>query len=242
MSSRADAKAAARRTRLEAERARQAARQRRIRLAAAAAVVLASAGAVIGGIRLAGTSGTGNTGSSGTTALGRTGPAVNIAALPGLQTSKAAWQPEYTHLPARLADLHLPPNGDESYHIHAHLALYVGGKQVPVPANVGISMADQIESPMHTHDTSGVIHIEASQASNAFTLGAFLDIWGVKLTDHQLGGYTATGGSTLQAYANGKPLTDPARYVLHPHDNIVLGYGTQGSVPHTVAFTWPAGE
>ena len=29
---------------------------------------------------------------------------------------------------------------------------------------------------MHTHDTTGVVHIEASQPSNAFTLGAF-SIW-----------------------------------------------------------------
>ncbi|MFJ7773051.1 hypothetical protein ACIQ1J_32885 [Streptomyces sp. NPDC097107] len=106
---------------------------------------------------------------------------MNVAALPGVQATKAAWQPEYARLPARLANLHLPPNGDESHHIHAHLAVYVDAKVVPVPANVGISMADRLESPMHTHDTSGVIHIEASQPSTVFTLGAVLDLWSVSL-------------------------------------------------------------
>lgn len=173
---------------------------------------------------------------------GGPGPVIDLAQLPGLQTSPAPWQPEYSALPARLAAVHLPDNGDESYHIHAHLAIYVNGQPVPVPANVGISQAARLESPMHTHDTTGVIHIEASQPSTAFTLGAFLDLWGVPLTDTQLGGYHTTGDQAVHAYVNGNPVTDPARYPLQPHDDIVLGYGTADSFPHTANFTWPQGE
>ncbi len=168
-------------------------------------------------------------------------PKVNVGTLPGLQVSPAPWPPEYAHLPARLAALSLPPNGDESYHIHAHLAVYVDGQPVIVPANVGISFAAELESPMHTHDTSGIIHIEASQPSDAFTLGAFFDIWGVRFTATQLGAYTDTAGKTVQVYVNGQPAVDPARYVLRPHDEIVVGYGAPGSVPKTVPFTWPPG-
>jgi hypothetical protein len=46
----------------------------------------------------------------------------------------------------------------------------------------------------------------------------------------------------VQTYVDGRPLRDPARYVLKPHDNIVIGYGKPGSVPTKVPFTWPAGE
>ena len=217
-----------------AREAAQRQRQRTARLAwaAAAAVVVAALGVGIA----ASLAGGGPAGPAATT-----GPAVDLAALPGLESTAAPWQPEYGSLPVRLAALALPPNGDESYHIHAHLAVFVDGTPVPVPANVGISAAAQIESPMHTHDTSGVIHIEASAPSSAFTLGAFFDIWGVTFDAQQLGSYRDSGGRSVQVYVNGRQIADPTRYVLQPHDEIVVGYGTPGSFPHTVAFAWPQG-
>jgi len=118
----------------------------------------------------------------------------------------------------------------------------VDGQPVTVPANVGISIADQLESPMHAHDTTGVIHIESSQPSNAFTLGALFDVWGVKLTPTHLGGYHNAGGDTVHVYANGKVITDPTQYALRPHDNIVIGYEPGTSLPHIAPFTWPPGE
>ncbi|MDE3077249.1 MAG: hypothetical protein KGJ86_17680, partial [Chloroflexota bacterium] len=162
--------------------------------------------------------------------------------LAGLQTTTAPLPPEYQNLRARLAALAHPPNGNESYHIHAHLAVFVGGKSVPVPANIGISGPLQIEAPMHTHDTSGVIHVEASRPSDAFTLGAFFDVWGVALDAGQLGGYRDANGQSVQAFVDGQAVADAARYVLRPHDDIVVGYGSPDSFPHTIAFTWPQGE
>ncbi len=184
-------------------------------------------------------------GGGSTNNLSNSGSALQLSDLQGLQSTPAPWQPEYGSLPERLATLQsfgLPSNGDESYHVHAHLAIYVNGSPVTVPANVAISAADQIEAPMHTHDTSGVIHIEASQPSNAFTLGAFFDLWGVTFSANQLGSYQDSSGSTVQVYVNGHRIADPAHYALRPHDDIVVGYGTPGSFPHIVAFTWPTGE
>ena len=170
---------------------------------------------------------------------GTPGTAVDAAALPGLQAGDAPWPPEYDHLADRLPALDLPPNGNESFHIHAHLAVYADGQPVEVPANIGFR---DFEVPMHTHDTRGVIHIEASQPSPAFTLGAFFDVWGVLFTDTQLGGYHTSGDKAVNAYVNGKKVTDPARYVLRSHDDIVVGYGNPESFPHTSDFAWPAGE
>lgn len=173
-------------------------------------------------------------------APGGAGHAVSLAQLPGLQTGPAPWQPEDASLPARLAALQLPPNGNERYHIHAHLAIFVNGQPVTVPADVGI-VPGQLVSPVHTHDSSGVIHVEAARASDAFTLGAFLDIWGVRFTGTQLGAYANHGTAAVHVYINGTLVADPGRHVLRPHDNIVIGYGTPGSFPRTVPFTWPAG-
>lgn len=108
-------------------------------------------------------------------------------------------------------------------------------------ANVGISMADRLESPTHTHDTTGVIHIEASAPSDRFTLGAFFDLWGVEFTPTQLGGYRAGAGKTVQVYVDGKPVSNGPAWPLHPHDNIVVSYGTPGSSPTTDPYEWPNG-
>ncbi len=185
-----------------------------------------------------------STGGTANTA-GTLGSAVQLSDFQGLQSTPAPWQPEYGSLSERLGALEslgLPPNGDESYHIHAHLAIFVDGKPVTVPANVAISAAAGIEAPMHTHDTSGVIHIEAGQSSDAQTLGAFFDLWGVTFSADQIGSYHNVGSSTVQVYVNGHHISDPARYVLRPHDDIVVGYGTPGSFPHAVSFSWPPGE
>jgi hypothetical protein len=57
----------------------------------------------------------------------------------------------------------LPMLGQEGQvlHIHSHLDVYVDGKTVTVPAEVGIDLVRQQISPLHTHDTSGVVHIES---------------------------------------------------------------------------------
>jgi hypothetical protein len=42
-------------------------------------------------------------------------------------------------------------------------------------------------SPIHTHDTSGIVHIE-SPTVRPFTLGQFFDVWGVRFTSDCIGG------------------------------------------------------
>ncbi|MBI3858731.1 MAG: hypothetical protein HY296_00610 [Thaumarchaeota archaeon] len=74
------------------------------------------------------------------------------------------------------------PCGEEgSYmHIHPYLRIVVDGQDVTVPGNIGLCSGGSFE-PMHTHDSSGIIHIETSTYQN-FTLGQFFSIW--KATFH----------------------------------------------------------
>jgi hypothetical protein len=139
-----------------------------------------------------------------------------------------------------LAALNLPAGMDGAYHVHAALRVYANGKQVPVPANVGIEPEAASMASLHTHDTSGVIHIEASE-KYPFTLGQFFTIWGVKFTSTQLGSYVAGAGNVLTVYANGKPVSNPAGYVMNPHDDIVVGYGKPGSFPTSFQYQWSEG-
>jgi hypothetical protein len=157
---------------------------------------------------------------------------------PGLQTSQPPslpnqppWQSEYVHLAQRLKLIGIPPGGKEKFHIHAMLHIYVNGLLTPLPADIGLDPAKGIESSMHTHDGTGIIHMEAPHPFN-YTLGDFFSVWGVKLGPAQVGGLTGYGGDRLHFYLNGKPLSNPAALVLHKGDSVVIGYGPLSSFPH----------
>jgi hypothetical protein len=152
---------------------------------------------------------------------------------PGLQTSQPPWRPEYAQLKQRIRLLGLPPAGTERFHIHALLRIYVDGILSPVPANVGIDRARGIYPSLHTHDKTGIIHME-STLPHRFLLGDFFAVWGVKLGPDRVGGLTGLGGDKLHFYANGRPLRDPAAHQLRDGDAIVIGYGPADSFPHTV--------
>ena len=87
--------------------------------------------------------------------------------------------------------------GDVVMHIHPRIEIYIEREQVTIPANIGIDpklwkdrslerygmpmpeMRDMPHmSPLHTHDTSGTMHVE-STANMIYTLGEFFDAWGV---------------------------------------------------------------
>ncbi|MCQ4083426.1 hypothetical protein NGB36_23170 [Streptomyces sp. RB6PN25] len=127
-------------------------------------------------------------------------------------------------------------------HIHAHLDVLVDGNPVTVPAYIGIDDKAQQISPLHTHDPSGVIHIE-SPVKATFTLGQFMTEWNVALDADRIGGMKAGGGNVLRAYVNGKQIKgDPAAIVLHAHDEIALVYGPEHqNVKVPATFTFPAG-
>lgn len=157
---------------------------------------------------------------------------------PGLQASPPAtgtnqppWKPEYAHLAERLKQIGIPPGGQERFHIHALLRIYINGLLAPLPAEIGLDPAKGIESSMHTHDSTGIIHMEAPHPFR-YTLGDFFAVWGVKLGPAQVGGLKGLGGDHLHFYLNGKPLQNPAALVLHRYDSIVIGYGPPSSFPH----------
>ncbi|MER6297995.1 hypothetical protein ABT247_00280 [Kitasatospora sp. NPDC001539] len=140
----------------------------------------------------------------------------------------------------------LPMLGAEgtALHIHAHLDVYADGQAVTVPALIGIDENAQRISPLHTHDTTGVIHVE-SPVNADFTLGQFLTEWQVSASADHLGGLRTDATHSLTAYVNGKPVAgDPAAITLHAHDEIALVYGTaaeNASVAVPSSYNWPSG-
>src|SRR6266851_3091024 len=132
----------------------------------------------------------------------QTGP--GSGTLPGLQVGPAPWLPETGTLRARLAAIGLPALEQEGtlVHTHQHLDIVVNGRPVEVPANVGINQTELYIAPIHTHDETGILHVESDEV-RAFTLGQFFDIWGVRFTAACLGAYCADERHLLRVYVNG---------------------------------------
>jgi len=131
----------------------------------------------------------------------------------------------------------LSPAEGTAVHIHQHLDLYVDGRKVQVPAGVGIDPAVGY-APLHTHDPSGVIHVE-SPTVRTYTLGDFFAVWGVRLTLSCLGGYCAGGGRHLRVYVDGRPYQgDPTTLALAPHQELVVALGTAAQLPSPIPSTY----
>jgi hypothetical protein len=235
-------KAERKRQRLEEAKAAQARAQRRrrnLRLGLAAAAVLAVIAAVIVTVVVLRGSQTAPPAAGPTAAPTSAAP----TAVPG-RASAPPW-PAPANPSELVAAAGLPMLGEEgsTLHIHTHLDVIVDGKPVPVPANIGIDPSTQQISPLHTHDTTGIIHIE-SPTQAQFTLGQFFTEWQVSLSTTTIGGLTADQTHLFKTYINGRPYTgSPVGLVLKAHDEIALVYGTadqQNNPP--ASYTFPPGD
>jgi hypothetical protein len=158
---------------------------------------------------------------------------------PAADAASTSWQPP-ADAPAAAAQAGLPMLGQEmlAVHYHAHLDVRIAGKPVTVPAGLGIDLARQRISPLHTHDGSGVIHIE-SQADIPYTLGQLFIEWGQPLSAHQVGPHHLAPGEALRVFRNGRPVTgDPAALRFGEHDEDLVWVGPASAHP-TVPSTYP---
>jgi hypothetical protein len=110
-------------------------------------------------------------------------------------------------------------DGGPPIHLHAHLDVFVDGRLVRVPAEVGG------RGELRTEDDSGVLHIE-STVDRHFTLAAFFSLWRRPFT-----------GSSV--YVDGAPYAgSPAALLLRDHQEIAVVYGAlpAGGVPVDYSF------
>jgi hypothetical protein len=163
---------------------------------------------------------------------------VPSSALPGLLTTEAPWDANAAQSAARARVLGLPAEGTVM-HTHANLQIFVHGEGETVPVNIGIT--DTAIQSLHTHDTSGTVHMESSVA-RTFTLGDFFDVWGVRFTFTPktcLGAYCNDGGNTLQVFVNGQEQTgDPTQIAMNDQDVIVVTYGSPSELPNPIPSTF----
>lgn len=157
--------------------------------------------------------------------------------LPGLHQGAPPWTYQMSQLPDRLQLIGLEALSAEGtlLHIHQHLDLYVNGKHLVLPAGVGI-YANSFITEVHTHDTSGIIHVE-SPSLRRFRLGQLFAEWGVKLTANCVGRYCGS----VRWWLNGRQMHgDPGQLALRSHQEIVV---TAGKLPARIpsSYMFPAG-
>jgi hypothetical protein len=129
-----------------------------------------------------------------------------------------------------------------STHYHAHLTILYHNQPATVPGQVGITTTCLYW--MHTHDASGVIHVEApkSVSSRVFTLGDFFQVWNQPLSKSQVATFKVGSGDQLKMWVDGKPYTgDPRNIVLKSHTQVVVQIGPPITDPPPT-FDWSSPE
>jgi len=151
------------------------------------------------------------------------------------------WPNNTEQLPARLAELNLPELSDTAGALHHHIQLYVyvDGQPVVVPANIGLS--NQAASPLHTHDDTGLVHVESADPNFAPVLGQFMDVWGVYFTNDCLGDQCDQGNRQVRVFENGQEYTgDPTLMPLSDLTAVVITYGTPAELPDPMPSSFPS--
>lgn len=130
-------------------------------------------------------------------------------------------------------------------HYHAHVSLFYKGEQIAIPAGIGIVKPFHEENGfvgmgkgiywLHTHDATGIIHIE-SPTNRTYTLANFFDIWGEPLSSHDVAGLKGK----VRVFVDGRPYTgNPRNIQLKKHEEITLEVGDPVMAPP--AYTFPQG-
>ncbi len=143
-----------------------------------------------------------------------------------------------------------------NYHVHFYLGLFVNGQQKPIPAGIGMKNPRPPDSRgfvnhadcfyhIHTHDMTGLIHVEDTNANNQpvtvskFTTKTLFDIWGITVNSNQFGPYTGpvrvftTGqvyrGNSNHGVVNASNLTywgsDASTIPIYSHELVYVEVG-----------------
>jgi hypothetical protein len=122
----------------------------------------------------------------------------------------------------------------ETYHVHAHIAIYKDGQLLALPSHLGITSTCDYET--HTHDNTGIVHMETPTVKD-FTLGKFFDLWGEPLSLTNVAGVQGP----VVAYINDNG--DVRRYMgalgdieMTSHRSITLQVGT--AIPALPTYSW----
>ena len=132
------------------------------------------------------------------------------------------------------------------HHIHVHLQILLDGAPVAVPAGIGVGRPWGVVEGfiatgscfawLHTHDTTGVVHIVTPEEAS-FTLGQLFEVWGQPLGPDSALSFRGA----LAVLVDGRQVPgDPRAVRLANLDNIVLELGRPPSSPPPATYDFAA--
>ena len=105
----------------------------------------------------------------------------------------------------------LVPNVPLKQHIHPNLSIVVDGVTEEVPKDIGLGAC---ERALHTHDTTGELHVEA-QDERMYALGDFFSVWERNIERE---------GYTHEITVAGSLINNAASLILEDGQKIVITY------------------
>jgi hypothetical protein len=120
---------------------------------------------------------------------------------------------------------------DGPSHHHVHLSIFNNGQQIAVPRGIGMLNPGHNKFIyhqtclywLHSHDDTGILHMEPKIPTATFTLGNAFDLWGEPLDATTVAGFT---GPQL-IIVNGATYTgDPRAILFTPFMQITIEVGT----------------
>ena len=107
----------------------------------------------------------------------------------------------WANLNADILDYHMKEHTNTALHIHPQLEIELLGEDYFIPPNVGIDSRGM--RVIHTHDSSGEIHIE-SPYEHQFYMKDFFTIWGKEFSDSCIFAYCEDESNVLEVFVNDK--------------------------------------
>ncbi len=140
-----------------------------------------------------------------------------------------------------------------NYHIHIFLGVYDNGTLMALPVGTGMdnpapNTTGFVNSAtcfyhLHTHDASGIVHVEdpshAAVTQSVYTLKTYLDIWGITADANHFGPFQGpvrvyTSGQVYRGNSNNGVVNattytfygnDPTNVPLYSHEVIFVEVG-----------------
>jgi hypothetical protein len=157
-------------------------------------------------------------------------------------------------------DLQCAPSMSNNYHIHIFVGIYVNGQEIVMPEGIGViepsSNGQQPPAEIvyatecfyytHTHDSTGVVHVEDPNPNGTLitqplhTLGDVFTVWGITVNSMQFGEFAGpvvvyTSGQTYRGGGNCSGTTPPPGTPLGngttPESDLSLWSGNPNTIP-----------
>jgi hypothetical protein len=143
------------------------------------------------------------------------------------------------------------PTMSNNYHVHIYLGVFVNGTQMALPTGIGMqdpgpAVQGFVDTAscfyfIHTHDSSGIVHVEDPNPDNApitssiYTLQNVLDVWGITADANHFGPFTGP----VEVFTSGPVSRGGTSTTLVPSTTLTYYGANPNTVPlysHEVVF------